>query len=846
MSSKYLSLLTLLLALPAAAQQPNPLAAADSALRACAEAAEREDEDTAKPAADRAIKLYRALQNTPTTAADALTGEARVIGQCRIPFVSMMRKGALSEESIELSQRALQIDSMHFGARMTVAMNFYNTPAFLGKTDDAVRELEWLVRVYGPKKIPPMAEVYAYLGDLYTRQDRHTDAKAIWQRGITDFPDAELLKSRLVAKKETPQLPSTQAPQLPSAQATPPLQAFTLKPLVVEAGSYSVEDPRTATALKRLDVYTAPGGAADMLQVFQMMPGATRATDGSDLYVRGGDPSESPVFVDGARLFHPGTFEALDGSVFGVLDPSVLKTAYFSAGGFSARYGNALSGVLDVETEGRPDVFRWRAGANLATAGATVYAPLSSKSGAFVATSATETSALLHMHGRADEYTSSPRAGQALASYVYAPREGTYVRLVGLTEADKSEAFVRANNYAGPFQATGATRLLGLNGRWLSTDAKNNVRGSIALSQRATGFTYGVLDRDRDDQSISARFEAERSPNARVRLRAGGEIARLTMNEEGIVPETWDLRPDAPARTLDAAERTTSHVGGFAEGEYRVLPAVAFVAGVRADRLPGEEGVTIDPRLGVAVTTGDWTLRAGGGVYHQGRWRVKYNVPDAGRPQGIPTRATHLAIGAQRDGDTPIRVEAFAKHYGDYVVDGEGRQITSGRSLGIDALIRYTAFDRVSGWVSYSLLDAAVDLQDGTRVRANNDVTHTFTGVAKTSISDAWEIGTTLRYGTGKPVTPILSAREVSAAYYEPVRGPLNSDRLPEYVRLDARLMHLKPIGSRLLVFYLEGLNVLNQHNVLAYSYDQTYRIRHGVRSFFSDRTFVMGVEAQF
>jgi hypothetical protein len=34
----------------------------------------------------------------------------------------------------------------------------------------------------------------------------------------------------------------------------------------------------------------------------QTGPGATAASEGSDLYVRGGDPSESPVFLDGARL----------------------------------------------------------------------------------------------------------------------------------------------------------------------------------------------------------------------------------------------------------------------------------------------------------------------------------------------------------------------------------------------------------------------------------------------------------------------------------------------------------------------------------------------------------------
>ena len=77
--------------------------------------------------------------------------------------------------------------------------------------------------------------------------------------------------------------------------------------------------------------------------------------------MRGGDPAEAPVFVDGARLFYPGRYETLNGASFGILDSQVLDAAYFSSGGFSARYGDALSGVLDVRTIGRPDTRTLRA-----------------------------------------------------------------------------------------------------------------------------------------------------------------------------------------------------------------------------------------------------------------------------------------------------------------------------------------------------------------------------------------------------------------------------------------------------------------------------------------------------
>ena len=835
----------------AAAAQENPLANADSLLNQCAAAVAQKDEKTAKQAGERAFDLYKA--GTNRAPAQALTGQAHVISVCLIPFEPFMRQGELVEESIALVTQALQIDSMSFGARFILAMNYFNMPAFLGKTDDAAFQFERLIALHGHRKeIGALAVAYLNLGDLFEKQKKHEQARMTWQRGAELFPDHAELKARVqkprmeeAAVATTPtSKPRSPIPDPRSLPVSPQAQ-FALRPIVVEAGSYSVEDPRTATSLKRLDVYTAPGGAADMLQVFQMMPGATRATDGSDLYVRGGDPTESPVFIDGARLFHPGTFESLDGSVFGVLDPAVLKNAYFSAGGFSARYGNALSGVLDVETEGRPDVMRWRAGANLATAGGTLYAPIGQKLGAFLSTSATETSAMLHMHGRSDEYGRAPRSAQGIASLVFEPRPGTQLKVVGLSEADDMEVPVDAYGYAGDLRATGETRVAAISGRWLHPGSKAAVRAVASVSERETGFRFGVLDRDRNDRGLSVRFDGDYTPSARLRLRGGIELAALRFTENGIVPATEDLTPGAPVEQLNADARSTEQAGAYVESEVRVAESVALIAGARVDRLPGESANSFDPRLAVAYRAGDWTLRAGAGVYHQGRWRVRYRVPDEGLPAGIATRAHHIALGAQRSSN--LRIEAFLKRYDDYVADGTGPQITSGRYLGVDALLRYSLLDRIGGWVSYSLLDATVVLANGDRVRAPNDVTHTFTGVARTSLSDHWDLGTTLRLGTGRPYTPILGGDSIASGRgYAAVYGDITSDRLPNYFRLDTRIMRLQPIAGRVVVCYLEALNVLDHRNVLAYTFDRTYRKRSSVESFFSDRTLVFGVEAQF
>jgi hypothetical protein len=69
---------------------------------------------------------------------------------------------------------------------------------------------------------------------------------------------------------------------------------------------------------------------------------------------------------------------------------------------------------------------------------------------------------------------------------------------------------------------------------------------------------------------------------------------------------------------------------------------------------------------------------------------------------------------------------------------------------------------------------------------------------------------------------------------------------LPAYARFDARLTRLVPARKGTYVFYLEGLNLLDRRNIMAYTYDASYTRRVPIESFFAHRTLVLGAEAMF
>ncbi|HED07121.1 MAG TPA: hypothetical protein ENI57_03295, partial [Ignavibacteria bacterium] len=130
-------------------------------------------------------------------------------------------------------------------------------------------------------------------------------------------------------------------------------KAVELPGAVVMGSSFSSEKGK-GIVISAMDVLTTPGGAADIFQSLKTMPGLTQVSESAELYVRGGDPSETVTLINQAAVYHPYTYESAYGGLFSNINTGAVKSIYFSSGGFSVKYGNALSGVLDIETKNEP------------------------------------------------------------------------------------------------------------------------------------------------------------------------------------------------------------------------------------------------------------------------------------------------------------------------------------------------------------------------------------------------------------------------------------------------------------------------------------------------------------
>src|SRR6185503_13527527 len=193
-----------------------------------------------------------------------------------------------------------------------------------------------------------------------------------------------------------------------------------------------------------MDVVTTPGGAADVFQSLRALPSINAPNEGAALYVRGGDPHETLIRLDGGSLGHPYHYEGASGGLFSAFDSYMLKSAFFSSGAFSAKYGDALSGVLDIESQDPWNLRTVSVGANLAGGGASTSWALVPDRLSFVGSGRLSRIDLLQrLYGLSSRYVSLPRSADGVGKLLWRYSPTGRLSLLGLASGDNVEVLSR-------------------------------------------------------------------------------------------------------------------------------------------------------------------------------------------------------------------------------------------------------------------------------------------------------------------------------------------------------------------------------------------------------------------
>lgn len=630
------------------------------------------------------------------------------------------------------------------------------------------------------------------------------------------------------------------------ARRAPPPADDRLEEVAVYASRYRIatDDAAASVSLTRVEVESLPGVQDDALRVTRYLPGAAGNGLSARSNVRGGRDNELAVYFDGVPLYEPFHYKDYQ-ALLGLVDPSAIARIDYLSGVFPARYGERLSGVLDIAPREPEEIAEHEIGASLLYAHALSVGRTSWRDAplgwlASVRQSTAELAIKAIDRERVDPYFLD--ALLRLERPVGA--DGTLT--AGLIWLDDD-----LDARSGDGEQSTLSRYRDRTGwlRWRRERDGAELEAQLAHSERHTqrngelarpGDVSGTVADDREAQSTQLRLSWARSSESRG-LAAGLELHRHAADYDYAADAVFD--PDLAAlfgRAAQYQRRTRLDSDGVAaaawlSASWAPAPRWRVNLGARVDAQRYDiDGVrsfddqqwsprfALEYRLRPATT-----VRLSIGEATQTERPDELLVAD-GEPQfhGVQ-RALQGVLGIEQrfEGFGVLRLEAYRKNIRspspryenlfdpvallpELEVDRRRVAPTDSHLYGIEASLRWRAGESWSGWFNYTWSEAS-DKFDGFEIPRSWNQPHAL--VAGVAWSRArWQLSANLTGHSGWARNVLLDS---PGSPLDLALSPRNAQRWPPFVSLDLRASWRRVLSRGALRLSGELINAANRGN---------------------------------
>lgn len=608
----------------------------------------------------------------------------------------------------------------------------------------------------------------------------------------------------------------------------------------------------TSVTLAAGEVTRIAGVSGDTVRVVQNLPGVARSPGGfGALVVRGGNPDDTRVYVDGVavpQIFH-------FGGLTSVVPSELVRAVDFEAGNFGVRYGRATGGRVDLQTRDPEGRLRLVADANLYHALTFVEGGAGEDVSVALAARRSYADAVIERAAEAsDEFgvAVAPRYYDLTGKLVWRAGPDDVVRVSLLGSDDRMELTGVEAGLEDLDELRLGTAVYQATASWdhrFSEAARARLQLAHSIVDVSNRFGGFASQRTRFHLT-SLRAEGSRDVGKALTLAAGIDGTALVdgmveMEIPNIPPPNQLPDPDAPKVRFDRDVQGLE-AGIWAEATWKPVHGLVVVPGVRVDRSAMLGDMTwVDPRLAARFTVREGTtVKGGAGLYHQPPL-LPYLTREWGNPDLHEEGAWHYMLGVEQRIAGPVTadVQLYYKDLFDLalpsgrVISRDGALVPeryanegTGKAYGAELLLRWNPGGRFFGWVAYSLSRSVRDQKvvGGTITATGEafDQPHNLVALGTWELPEVWDglaAGFRVRYATGNPYRRVVGAvYDADADAYQPVQEASLGGRVPDFFQLDLRVDKRWTWRTWILSAYLEAQNVTNRENAedVAYSHD--------------------------
>lgn len=580
-----------------------------------------------------------------------------------------------------------------------------------------------------------------------------------------------------------------------------------MQEVVITAGAFEANDDNKVAVLKPLDIYTNAGAGGDIMGAIRTLPGAQSQSNQTGLFVRGGDASESQVIIDGMVVQNPFASNVPGVSQRSRFTPFQFKGMSFSSGGYSARFGQALSSILELNTTDLPESNNINFSAGLTGVEASGIKKWNSSS--------------IELTGHYDNLAPLFNLTKTNFLYFKVPESvGGSIKYTLLgTKKDLLKIFLKYDRSSSgidipnPFAVDSIIKF-GLRNNNLYFNSSYNhyftrltLRSSIAASNNVDGIDWGGLPASDRDWRLEWRGEALYNFGEKFKLLAGSELQRYQYNQ------AYDTFSTHFNEFLAA---------GYVEADWKPARWFAIKPGIRYEHSTLLDRSSLGPRVAMAVGTGQYSQISLA-------WGLFYEDPDkiyllAGYKPDFQEATHYIGDFQWIKNDRTFRIEAYYKSYSELVrellvttynpnpyrfiygpVDNSG----SGYAKGFEIFWRdKSTLHNFDYWVAYSYIDTKRLYENYLSMAVPSFVSNNNLNVLAKYFIDALQvnIGISYTYASGRP-------------YYNPGNPNFLGDRTPDYQDLAANMSYLLTIGKLFAVAYISVDDLTGRKNIFGYNY---------------------------
>jgi hypothetical protein len=607
------------------------------------------------------------------------------------------------------------------------------------------------------------------------------------------------------------------------------------------------------------ELLRVPGSNGDALRALQNMPGIARPPGLAGLLiVRGAAPQDTQIFVDGTNI--PLVYHF--GGLSSVVPTEMLDRIDFYPGNFSAQYGRAIGGIIDVgmrdpspPCEGKPrhgSVTDTTPGAtcgihalaqfDLIDFRALAEGPIG-KGWSFAAAARrswmdTWLGPVLTAAGAGVTAAPVYYDWQAMVQKDWSKNQ--QFRLLFLGSDDKVDILTKDTSATQPTlvgDVSFHTFFWRLQARYKQRfDKDTEFHLVAAFGEDKIEFYLGSIYFTLDQLPLTGRAELSRRLFKGATANIGIDMVWTPYSVDAQLPTPGP--PGQPAGgPFGSSPQLHQAVNGqaylpaaYAELELTPWKGARIVPGFRLDYTQIINRFDPAPRVIVRQDIGPafprTTLKGGVGVFYEAPL-AQQSDPVFGQPNLKSERAIQYSLGVEREftRNFEVSLEGFYKQLDSLVVAQNGNS-GQGWVYGLEALIRYKPDKHFFGWIAYTLSQSLQkDFPDGPVRTAPFDQTHILTILGSYRLGHGWEVGARFRLVSGNPYTPnTYGFYDANSGVYLPLTSfPINNSRLPLFHQLDIRVDKTWKFKEWQLGIYADVQNVYNSGNVEGVSYNYNY-----------------------